>query len=1083
MLNNVCYSLLVCLLLACSTPVPKQGFELLSPQKTGIDFQNDLLENDTLNYHVFPYLYMGGGVSAADFNNDGLDDLYFTSNLYPNKLYINKGNLEFEDITKSAGVAGDKRWYTGTTVLDINADGLLDLYLCVAGKFTTTENQLFVNQGNGTFLEQAKKYGLNDPAASIQATAFDYNQDGLQDLFVANYPLVPVSMGNHYYKMKMDDNQFSESGHLYQNNGNGTFLDVTKNAGVQNFGLTLGVVASDLNDDGLTDLYLSNDFNVPDYLYLNNGDGTFTESLKAATNQTSMFGMGLDIADFNNDLLPDILQVDMTPEDHFRSKTNMASMSPSSFYTAVDYGFHYQYMQNSLQLHQGVKNNIPYYGNIARLTGLATTDWSWTGLFADVNNDGLRDIYITNGMKRDVNNNDVNQQLKEQSFFGQIENYDPEIYPSNPIANYLYINEGELSLSNETTPWGVDQPSFSNGATYADLDNDGDLDLIVNNIDAPAFIYKNRTEGNAIQIRLSGPATNPIGLNAKVRVVQDELQQVQELTLSRGFQSSVSTTLHFGLPNENPIEVTVTWPDGNVSSFSELSPNQIFRVDYSQSEPALLPPGTTHTYRDQTSDKGLTFAHQEDEYDDFKNEPLLPHKNSQVGPALARGDLNGDGLEDLFFGNAAGASSQVYLQQHDGTWKLWPGPWQQDSDQEDTGALIFDGDGDGDMDLYVACGGNDPSKPANYYRDRMYVNIDGQFHQAKANLPNFITSGKVVKAADYDQDGDLDLLVAGRIVPGKYPQPALSALLRNDSQPDQLRFTDVTDELCPDLRRLGLITDATWQDIDTDGDSDLILVGEWLPITIFENKAGEFHDNTDAYRLAKTRGWWNSIYPTDMDGDGDTDYLVGNLGLNYKYKASAEQPFEIFSNDFDENNQLDIVIAYEKKGKMLPLRGRECSSQQIPAIKSRFKTYEAFAGATLDEIYGEYMLETALHYEAQTFANSWLENTGDGFELHELPPAAQLSSINAFVQLKPNSWLAAGNKYPAEVETPRNDASYGVVLTYDREAKEFSVLPPQQSGIYLQGECKALTRLQPTRGPAQIIAAMNDDQVRLLTRE
>lgn len=1032
---------------------------------------------------MFPYLYMGGGVSAADFNNDGLDDLYFTSNLYPNKLYLNKGNFEFEDVTQSAGVAGDNRWYTGTTVLDINADGLLDLYLCVAGKFTTTENQLFVNQGNGAFVEEAKKYGINDPSASIQATAFDYNQDGLQDLFVANYPIVPVSMGNHYYKMKMEENQATESGHLFHNNGNGTFTDVTKVAGVQNFGLTLGVVAADLNDDGLTDLYLSNDFNVPDYLYLNNGNGTFSESLQQATNQTSMFGMGLDIADFNNDLHPDILQVDMTPEDHFRSKTNMASMSPSSFYTAVDYGFHYQYMQNSLQLHQGVKNNIPYYGNIARLTGLATTDWSWTGLFADVNNDGLRDIYITNGMKRDVNNNDVNQQLKEQSFFGQIDNYDPEIYPSNPIANYLYINQGDLQLSNETSSWNVNQPGFSNGATYTDLDNDGDLDLVVNNIDAPAFIYKNLSEGNAIQIRLTGPSTNPIGLNAKVKVTQGKLQQVQELTLSRGFQSSVSTTLHYGLPDESPVEITVTWPDGNISSCSAIPPNQIFRISYADSEPALLPPATIHPYRERTLEKGLKFSHQEDEYDDFKNEPLLPHKNSQVGPALAQGDLNSDGLEDLYFGNAAGASSEVFLQQPDGSWKLLPGPWQKDADQEDTGALIFDADGDGDMDLYVACGGNDPGKPASYYRDRIYVNSNGRFELVTENLPDFITSGKVVKAADYDQDGDMDLLVAGRIVPGKYPQPALSAILRNDSKPDKLLFTDITDEIAPDLRRAGLITDASWEDIDRDGDPDLLMVGEWMAINIYENKAGTLINKTETYELETSRGWWNSIYPTDVDGDGDQDYLLGNLGLNYKYKASLEQPFEIFSNDFDENNQLDIVIAYEKKGKMLPLRGRECSSQQIPAIKSRFKTYEAFAGATLDEIYGKYMLESSLHYEAHTFANSWMENTGDGWQLHELPREAQLSSINAFVQLSPNTWLAAGNKYPAEVETPRNDASYGVVLKYDQQQKEFIILSPKQSGIYLEGECKALTKIKPVEGPAQIIAAMNDDQAQLLTRE
>ena len=1046
-------------------------FNQIDAELTGINFSNTIIENDTLNYFDFPYLYLGGGVSTADINNDGLPDLYFTGNLVSNKLYLNKGNLQFEDITETAGVAGDSRWYSGTTMADVNNDGLLDIYLSVSGKFGNSANQLYINNGDNTFTEAAEAYGVADKSTSIQSTFFDYDNDGYLDLFVANYPIVQVSMGNTYYKAKMDQNRFEDSGHLYRNNGNGTFTDVTVEAGVQKFGLTLGLVATDFNNDGFKDLYLSNDFNVPDYLYQNNGDGTFSEISLNSTRHTSMFGMGIDASDFNNDGLIDLLQVDMTAEDYKRSKTNMASMSPESFYEAVDMGLNHQYMQNSLQLNQGIDaTGIPMFGDISRIAGMSTTDWSWGAIFADLDNDTNKDVFISNGVKRDVNNNDINAKYDNETFFGRKENPDFKLMPSTPISNYAFANNGDFTFSNVTQKWGLDQKGFSNGFAFADLDQDGDLDLVINNIDHPASVLingANNTKNGYLRIKFKGPQYNPFGLGTKVSVKTDNLIQTAELTLTRGYQSSGEAILHFGIGESNIVnEIKIIWPNGSQQILNDKASNQLLEIEFDSSNKSIADSGRSQSkFIDLTESSGVNFNHKEDNYDDFAHEPLLPHKNSQLGPALAIGDVNGDGLDDFFTGNAAKSPGIMYIQNADGQFSELHGPWIEDADYEDTGALIYDADNDGDLDLYVVNGGNDKLKPTDFYQDRLYLNTDNGFIKSKNVLPEITASGLEVISGDYDGDGDLDLFIGGRIVPGKYPFPAQSYLLRNDGGKDlALRYTNVTAEVIPELQEAGLVTSALWDDFDADGILDLIITGEWMPIRFFKNKGVKFEEVTEELGFKENKGWLYGLQKVDLDADGDMDYLAGNLGLNYKYKASEKAPFEVYANDFDENGSMDIVLSYEKQGIKLPLRGRECSSQQVPIIKQRFKTFEAFANADLNEIYGEKMLNSSLHYQARTFGHQWIENKGDGtFQIHQLPNRTQFSSINVFTVFDYNGdkypdVLLAGNLYGSEVETPRNDSSLGLVLVGSKNGP--IVVPPKESGLLIEGDIRNIATIK-----------------------
>lgn len=1059
-------------------------FQQKSAAQSGLTFTNQVLENDTLNYYTFPYLYMGGGVAIGDIDKDGLSDVFMTGNMVPNKLYLNQGNLKFEDISEAAGVAGDDRWYTGACMLDANQDGWLDIYVCVSGKNGPFQNQLFINNQDRTFTERAVEYGLADASTSIQAVALDYDGDGLQDLFVANYPQIPVSMGNEYYYQKMQQNKFSESAHLYKNMGNGSFQDFTQAAGVQNFGLSLGVVAADFNEDNLIDLYLSNDFNVPDYFYLNQGDGTFGERLASSFRHTSMFGMGLDAADVNNDGLLDIGQVDMTPADHKRAKTNMASMSPETFWQAIDLGFHYQYMQNSLQLNRGVDAKAnPQFSDISRFTGMATTDWSWGIQFADLDNDGWQDVFISNGMKRDVNNNDANIRFKESNFFQE---YKPDykLLPSEPIHNYLFQNQGGINFVDIGQAWGLDSEGFSNGFAFGDLDNDGDLDLLVNNLDEEMSLYENLSQQNGnhfLQLSFAGPTANPLGLGVKVLLHQQEGIQKKELSLTRGFQSSVAPILHFGLGKAALVDkLEIFWPDGKYQAFEQLSGNQRLTINYQDALSKEDHPLPNKAFKVVNQAAKLVFQHQEDQYDDFVVEPLLPHKNSALGPALSAGDLNGDGLDDFFVGNAAGARASLFVQNPKGTFELMPGPWEEDSLFEDTGSLLTDLDRDGDLDLIVSSGGNNAFRNS-YHLCRIYLNTPQGFIRAEQALPAIQLSGQEISASDFDGDGDMDLLLAGRLVPGKYPRAASTYLLRNDGGRDQeLTFSDVTDSLIPALKGVGLVTASLWEDFNGDEKLDLIIAGEWMPIRYFQNK-GSFFEEVSLPGLKNSEAWWYSLKALDVDQDGDLDFVAGNLGLNYKYRATPESPFELYANDFDENGSLDIVLSYRKKGEQLPVRGRECSSEQVPALASRFETYQAFANADLPELYGEHMLDQALHLQAKNFASAWFENRGEaGFVRHDLPDMAQLSAINAIELIDYNGdefddLLLFGNLYGSEVETPRNDASLGLVLQGGPNG-DWTAISASESGLLIPGDVKqtALIKWGQEQKTACLIGRNND---------
>ena len=834
-------------------------------------------------------------------------------------------------------------------------------------------------------------------------------------------------------------------------------------------------------------------------MYINNGDGTFTNDILNSLQQTSFFGMGVDAADFNNDGWVDIFQLDMNAADNFRSKANMSSMNPEVFYQSVALGLHHQYMQNSLQLNQGNLNNpSPAFSNIARWSGVSSTDWSWGGLFADFDNDGWKDLYVTNGIRRDVNNKDFYNE--HRAFFNKMEN-DPnyknkeeevkllsylEKMPSEKLANYLFQNQQDQGFKNRNTEWGLDEKTFSNGVVYSDLDNDGDLDLVVNNLEDTASIYRNNSlNTNFIGFELAGKE-NQIPVGTRIHLKSSGKYQMQELNLSRGYLSSVSPRIHFGLGDTTSVEeVIVEWPDGNQNKLDNIQSNTYNKIAYNGISTMI-----TSREEEQSNAKQFEtvtqkdpFIHLENPYDDFKDEVLLPHKNSTLGPALAVGDLNNDGREDYIIGGAIAQAAGLYIQQENGIFQKVSVPiFEKDKFYEDLGIQIFDADNDGDQDIYIASGGNEFNEGSQGYEDRFYENKGTLiFERNLSAIPDTRISGLEVSLNDYDKDGDLDLFVGGRLSPKKYPYPSNSRILENQSSSGNIQFVDVTEKKNSALKNIGLVTTSKWVDIDGDSWEDLVIAGEWMSIRIFKNNEGKsFTEVTKDVYKAKQRGWWYDIEKGDFDNDGDMDLIVGNLGLNYKYQASVDKPFRVYLNDFDENATYDIVLSYKSDDTEYPVRGRQCSSEQMPAIKEKFKNYNSFASASLEEIYSDQMLEESLKYEISSFASVYLENKDGKFIAKNLPYQAQLSNINAMVVKDIDNdgnldIVLGGNMYNAEVETPRNDASYGLWLKGDGN-NGFSAQLPRETGLVIRGDVRNIKAIR-VGDESHLLVAKNDQEL------
>ena len=1070
-------------------------FTKVPAEKAGIDFKNSLIESLDYNYYKFQYLYNGGGVAVGDINNDGLQDLYFTATMFSNRLYLNKGDLTFEDITEIAAVATASGTKTGVTMVDINHDGYLDIYVCRTGKEDQKEtraNLFYINNGDPdgsgqvTFTDKAKEMGLGEYCFSNHANFFDYDNDGDLDLYLLNHPTnfkkesrPRLQMVNgKLQRITTPDNEY-ESDRLYQNNGDGTFTDVSKQAGVVNRAFGLSVSVTDINRDGWMDIFVANDYDEPDILYINQKNGTFVDESDSYFRHTSQSSMGADFGDINNDGLQDLMVLDMLPEDNRRQKLLMSKM----IYDRVEYyannGFTYQYMRNVLQLNNG--NGT--FSDICEFAGMAATDWSWGSLLADYNNDGWKDVYISNGFRRDVTNLDFLKFTKAnfQASGEAVPIYDMlDQIPSEKVPNYMYQNKGNLSFADVTYNWGLTEPTHSNGSAYADLDNDGDLDLIVNNIDEAVSIFKNNGEQldgqHYLQLTLEGNTQNPNGIGAAVTIASNGNTQYQEMTPTHGYFSSMPYLLHFGVGTATSIDkLTITWQDGKSQTLENVAADQRLILKYSDAQstsPATLTsPSPIFTQKDV----GIDFQHQENNFVDFKREPLLPHKISKEGPALASADVNGDGLTDIYIGGGAGQSSELYLQTASSNFKKSTNqPWQAHANKEDTDALFFDADGDGDQDLYVVSGGNAFAENDDRYADRLYLN-DGKGNFTNATgLPKMTVSNGAVAAGDYDGDGDMDLFIGGRVTPGRYPFAPRSYILKNDSKG---KFSDVTSQLIPDLLNIGMVTDAQWQDTDGDGQLDLIVVGEWMPITIFKFKEGKM---TSKSAIPNSEGWWNSVHLADMDGDGDIDLLGGNMGLNARLKASTAQPVQVYAKDFDNNGAVDAILTRYIKGVSYPVASRDMILGQIKSLQKKFTAYAPFSSATINDIFTAAELNDALILKANTFANTYFENTNNGFVAKPLPTMAQLSPVKDFITADFNGdaqldILLVGNQYDIDVESGRHDAGNGLLLL--NQNGNFEALTIQESGFFNPQDARNMVQLSLANGNTLVIVVNNENNV------
>lgn len=1063
-------------------------------EDSGLNFSNDLSFDGDLNILEYNYFFNGGGVAAGDLNNNGLIDLFFTGNQVSNQLYINKGNLKFENHTEKAGLTSTG-WSSGVTLVDINADGWLDIYVCRSGspKAEERKNLLYINQKDGTFMEQAEIYGLADDSYSTQAVFFDYDGDGFLDMYLLNH--MHQLEGLNTPKRKKINGESPGTDKLFRNNGIGpnghpTFTDVSREAGILIEGFGLGVGISDFNQDGWPDIYVSNDFISNDILYINNGDGTFTNQIAKSIGHQSHNGMGVDLADINNDGLTDILVLDMLPSTNYRRKKMLNKPNYDFFYYQIQMGYEPQYMRNTLQLNQGTKNGITYFGEVGQYSGISSTDWSWAGLFADYDLDGQKDLFVTNGYLKDMTDLDFINYRRQQSSVRTREQAD-SLYLSSIIRlpevgtqNFLYRNDGNLKFTDVSKSWAPTNHGFSNGAIYADLDNDGDLDLVTNNINSKAILLKNITIEKKptfryLNVKFDGPENNTFGIGSKVWIYYDNMVQFVENYPTRGFQSSIPPEVNFGLGKHTLIDsLKVVWPDGKSQVMSKIHTNSQIRLAYMDAEHKInrdVP--VKKDLFERIVNINLDYVHKDLDFSDYRIEPLLPHKFSYDGPSIAVADINDDGLDDVFIGGSHTFPGKLFKQMPDGSFDSIP--WGMDKKYEDLGALFIDVDGDGYNDLYVVSGSNEFENDKSFYQDRLYINNGkGQFTKSVDALPEMESSTACILAADYNNDGQLDLFIGGRVVPREYGRSPKSYLLKNQGGV----FIDVTKDVLGE-NRLGMVTASLWTDVDNDGQLDLVVVGEWMPVTIYKNNNGGF---TEKIEIKNTFGMWNSIVGGDFDNDGDIDYIVGNLGENSEFKATPNHPMKLYLGDFDKDGKQDPIMTtfvQDENGALrsFPFVTRDQLTDQMYLTKQKFPFYEDYAHANITDLVPEDMMTSAIQLQIDNLQSIYIENLGNGeFKVHALPFEAQLSPIKGITvedfNLDGNlDVLLSGNFHQAQVDYGQYDAFKGLLLLGNGKG-EFIPSDFRESGFFVPGDARGLARLSRSKDNL-ILAAQNKDSL------
>lgn len=1054
-------------------------FKPVPNNETGINFANIVKESPGLNIITYEYFYNGGGVGLGDFNNDGLVDIYFTGNMQTSRLYLNKGNWKFEDITTKAGVKGKKGWKTGVSIADVNSDGWLDIYVCYSGPVDKEErtNELYINNGNLTFSEKAEKMGVADAGYSTQSVLFDYDRDNDLDLFVINHNNKNFRNFDASFIKKIVD---PDAGDRLYRNDNNKFTDVTAAAGIISnpLGYGLGVSVSDLNNDGWPDIYVTNDYVEEDYLYVNNRNGTFSEKLKEQLGHISNFSMGCDIADINNDGWSDVFTLDMLPEDNRRQKLLYMPDNYELYDNQVKNGFHHQLMRNMLQLNNGNSS----FSEIGQLSGVYCTDWSWASLLADFNNDGNKDLFITNGYGRDMTNRDfvkfyADERLKflrgepSDNMFRMLQSI-----PVTPLHDYLYLNNGDLQFSDVSLSAGFSKQTLSSGAAYADLDNDGDLDLVINHLNAPAEIFRNMVMengngGNWVQFNIKGKDNNSLGIGAVVNIYTPQGIIKLENYPVHGYQSSMQVPLHTGLSSSQIDSVIILWPDGKEEMLTNVRINSLNNISYKASREIT---GILENKKPvfSQSPASLAFVHVTPEINDFKAQPLMPSMISYNGPRMVKADINNDGLEDLFICGALGEPGLVFLQQTNGGFIADPQPdFIKDAVSEDIDAVFFDADKDGDQDLYVVSGGYNYDQGATELQDRLYINTNGKFLKSDQALPAEALSGSCVRVADIDNDGDLDIFVGSRVVPARYPESPESLLLINNGKGV---FTNAPAAMRTPLDSLGMVTDAAWLDVDNDGSKDLIVCGEWMKLHLLYNKNGKLTDLSDIYFPDRLSGWWNRLQLADMDGDGDTDLVAGNWGLNSPIKVNSTEPATMYYNDFDNNGSVDPLICYFIQGKSYPMASRDEMTDQIVSLRQKFPTYDSYANATIENILSSEQLKSAKKLSANHFETTYFENNKGIFEAKKLPLQVNFFPVFAistgdFDHDGNQDILLAGNTDHARIKIGKVDAGYGTLLKGDGKG-HFEYVPQLKSGLSVRGCTRDIIKLNGKNGDRVIFA-------------